>query len=613
MLTMIPPPERVSFFEHRRFLYLLSLVLAVPFIVGLLAVVHSGWHPTGDYAHTALAIRDIPAHSPLIGVAGRFGPFDNQHAHLGPAMAYALWPVTQLFGGSGTALLAATITLHLAALIAAVVVARRIGGIGLALAVAAAGAVLIRALGDQFLLTPWNPWMPVVAFLLFLVLVLGVCVGHLRYGPWAVAVGTFCAQTHISYMILVYGLLSMAVVWTAVRWWRLRNDWHPPMNLGRLAFASTSTLVSMWIPPIYDQLRRTHNFSWVVGRFGHPCDPRWWGTECASSVGLSSASKALATELSLSGAWITGSKHDPVITRPNLLALAITLIAVAAAAYLTYRNRDKVALALLGVSAAATMLGLLSAARILGDFYDYVIRWTWPIAAFSAVGVIYSVWSGVRTERYRTFAQALALAMVCAVSASASVSAVSVAPPYESDSRSVGGLVAQAATKLSPGTPYLLRWHDPAGLGGIGFGLLFELERSGLTVGTDSWTRYAVGQHRVMPEAAAGAILYIVVGDKSIAQFKQRTDEELLASFDPRSPADKIRSDQARAEIETGLRAAGRNDLLDRIDKQFGNAALIAAGPQLSPALNATISVYTDLRLPVALFQVPAGSPAFVP
>ncbi len=588
------------------------MALALPLVVGLVAVLNRSWHPTGDYAHTGLAIRDVTNHPPLIGVAGRFGPFDNQHAHPGPAMAYLLWPITAVLGGSGSALLVSTTVLHLAALVASVLVARRIGGAALAVIVGAMALLLVRALGAQFFLTPWNPWMPVAAFLLFLVLVVGVVAGNPRYLPWAGFVGTVAAQTHISYMVLVYGILVAVGLFAVEHWRRVRAaEQSPPWARGIVC--SLGVLAVMWALPLWDQLRQTRNFSWIVGRFSHPCDPRWWGTECAQPVGLSAAAKAMATELSLSGAWISGARHDPVTARPQVLLLLATIAAVLAAGLVAWRRRDRVSLSLLTVAFGAVLLGLFSTARILGDFYDYVIRWTWPMAALCAAAVLYTLTRSLDLRRYRRPLLLAAGVAVASLSLAATVSAWSVDPPYESDSRSVGALSAQVTDKLSQDTSYLLRWHDPAGLGGIGFGLMLELERHGFSVGTDSWTRFAVGQHRVVAPEQADAVLYIVVGEPSIEEFAARSDDELLASFDPRSAANKARSDAARAQIDKGLAELGRSDLLEQIDNQFGNAALIAAGSELPEALNKAISIYTDLRLPVALFQVPPDAPGFVP
>lgn len=595
--------------------HLVALVLlAVPLVLGVLAVLGDAWRPTGDYAHTAMAVRDVPENLPLIGVAGRFGPIDNQHAHPGPAMAYALWPVTTLFGGSGTALLVATTMLHLGLLAAAVLVARRVGGTAYALMVAAVGAILVSALGAQFFLTPWNPWIPVMAFLAFLVFVHAVSAGHLAVAPWAVLVGTLCAQTHVSYMVLVHGLLAATLAVVVISAWRhwAGITWRA---LARPVSYSVAVAVVMWLPPLWDQLRRTGNLGWLIGRFTHPCDRRWWGDECAEPVSLGSAARALASELNLGGAWISGAEHDPATTSPSVIGLAVVLAAAVAAVVVAVRRRDRLAGTLLGVAAVATVLGLISASRILGDFYDYVIRWTWPIAAFGAVAVMWSLWREV-ARRWpgrptRVVATGIGAAVVLVFVALATADALGVEPPSEADGRSVAALGEQAAPHLARPGAHLLRWYDPGGLGGVGFGLLLELERSGFDVGSDPWTRFAVGQHRVLAEESASDVLWVVTGDPAIERFRRRSDAVELAWFDPRDDAERERSELARRRIEQGLRELGRTDLLAALDGQFGVEVLIAAAAELPDELNEEVLVYKDLRLPVALFSVPPGAPLF--
>ena len=68
------------------------------------------------------------------------------------------------------------------------------------------------ALAPRFFLEPWNVWVPVFAFALFLVLVWGLVCEHLALLPLAVAVGSHCVQTHISYTVLVAGLLGSVLV-----------------------------------------------------------------------------------------------------------------------------------------------------------------------------------------------------------------------------------------------------------------------------------------------------------------------------------------------------------------------------------------------------------------
>ena len=73
--------------------HLAFAVLAAPLLVALAAVVRHRWYPTGDFAYIELMMRAIPAHAPLVGVAGRFGSIFAQGSHAGPAMLYELFPV----------------------------------------------------------------------------------------------------------------------------------------------------------------------------------------------------------------------------------------------------------------------------------------------------------------------------------------------------------------------------------------------------------------------------------------------------------------------------------------------------------------------------------------
>jgi hypothetical protein len=86
-------------------------------------------------------------------------------------MAYLLYPFYKLFGSSAFGLAAAVDVLHLAGIAGAVVVARRVGGTSIAAFVALTLTATSMAVAPRFFLEPWNVWVPVFAFALFLVLV----------------------------------------------------------------------------------------------------------------------------------------------------------------------------------------------------------------------------------------------------------------------------------------------------------------------------------------------------------------------------------------------------------------------------------------------------------
>ena len=200
----------------RRYPLLLAVPAAIIVVVTLAAVAGSTWYLTGDFAHTEFLVQAIPRHPPLIGVAARV---QQQGSTPGPSMAYLLYPFYKLLGSNAFALVAAVNVLHLAAIGGCIVLAKRIGGLSIAAFMAMTLTATTMAVAPRFFLEPWNVWLPVFAFALFLVLVWGLVCEHVALLPIAVAVGSHCVQTHISYTVLVTGLLGSALAWLAWRRW----------------------------------------------------------------------------------------------------------------------------------------------------------------------------------------------------------------------------------------------------------------------------------------------------------------------------------------------------------------------------------------------------------
>jgi hypothetical protein len=168
----------------------------------------------------------------------------------------------------------------------------------------------------------------------------------------------------------------------------------------------------------------------------------------------------------------------------------------------------------------------------------------------------------------------------------------------------VGGVDAA----LVDGDRYLLRWWDPAGLGGPGFGLQLELERRGHEVGVDGQFAAASLPHRVLPEDRADGVLYLVVGGR-LDEVRATPGLRELAWFDPRTPAERIRSDELRAFLERRLAEIGRPDLVEALDAQYGQARLIFADPPLPADIFAAAEEFVDLRQPGAVFLAAPGTP----
>ena len=118
----------------RRYPALLCVTLAVPLVALLVAMHRERWFPSGDLAQAELHVRGFFRNPPLVGAAGRIGTIEQQGSHPGPAMWVALLPTYLLFARSAYGLMVAMVVLQTVSVVAAVGLARRIGGVALAIA-----------------------------------------------------------------------------------------------------------------------------------------------------------------------------------------------------------------------------------------------------------------------------------------------------------------------------------------------------------------------------------------------------------------------------------------------------------------------------------------------
>ena len=236
----------------------LWILIAVPFVVAVIELARPRWFPVLDLAQTELRIRDVASsRPPLIGLPGRIGILVVQGSHPGPLSFWALWPFYKIFGGTAWAMEAATTSLNLIAIGAVLWIARRRGGTALLLGMAAVVAVLMRFYGPELLTQPWNPYLPVAWWLLFIVAVWSILCDDFAMLPVAVFAGNFCIQTHISYVGLVLGLGALAAASVVRSGYRQRDDPETKRRVIRWSLVAFGLLVVLWIPAVIQQL--THS------------------------------------------------------------------------------------------------------------------------------------------------------------------------------------------------------------------------------------------------------------------------------------------------------------------------------------------------------------------
>jgi hypothetical protein len=577
----------------------LAALAVLPAVAALVRLRDERWFPTGDMAQAELHMRGIWSHPPLVGAAGRItSDAGVQGSHPGPSLWFAMYPVYALFGRTSFGLMAAVTSVHLAGFIGALVLARRRGGTPLLLAVGLLLIVLVRSNGPMVFIEPWNPWLAIFPFLVFLLAMAEVAEGRVKLLPLAVITGSHCIQCHTGYLVIVLGLLGAGTAWALVLAWRagglvsIRRE-------SRWLAASVAAGFLMWLLPLIDQVTRTPgNLTILAENFGTPNEPYL-------AKGL--VARVTLSQLSLFGPWLTGPS---LITR-NLPAVALTAVLWGAAGRVAWRSRDTRALTMHGGLALAVLIGLFSVERIFGGYLEYTIRWFWVVTGLIVVVSAWTLWRSARPRRLVDRGREVGVALVAGSILVTAVATVQFTSRVEltgrPDSELVGAVVDEVEAGLEPDGSYLVRWFDPVGLGAVPFGLVLELARRGFSTGVDPQFAAAALPQRVLPEAEADGVLYVVLGAK-IEDVASSPGVTRIGAADLRTPSEIARSEDLTAFLRARFAELGRPELVDRLDAQYGRAGLLFVQPPLPLDAADAVSELVALRLPVAVFLAPPGT-----
>lgn len=591
----------------------LAALVVVPMVIALAVLRESRWYPSLELAQTEMHVRDVgTGHTPLTGLIGRLGEEGERGSHPGPLGFYVLAPGYRLLGTSAWALQAATAAVHVAAAGVAVWIAHRRGGLRLAVVMGVALLVLLRFLGAAVLTEPWNPYLPLLWWVVFLLAVWSVVERDLPLLPVAVISGSLCAQSHISYLGLVGGLGVGALVAVVVGSARRGAD-AAPRPTGRWLGVAAAVGVLLWVPPLLEELRDGRgNLSLLAGYFAGP------GPE---PLGFTRGLQLVTANLD---PWrlVAGEVSPKVLADApgwsvnGVAFLTVWAISAAVAGWLGRRSVLRLDAVVLG----ALVLGVVSTSRIFGLPWSWLLLWAWGLAAVmvaaitvTAAHMVDQVLGPPARRSMRWVATGLAAVLAVGSSAGLAVDAASVSPNDVATSEALATLVPETVDALERlpsgrGGRYLITWTDPFGVVGDleAFGLANELVRAGLTVGFEPANRLRAAPHLTLDPAEATAVLRVVTGP-AIAVWDERDDVRRLALHDPRTAEERALQERLRAEIDEELRSLGLAELIPQIDSSFVGAVFAFEGnPAVPRALIAKMIRATDLGTPSAIVLEPA-------
>jgi hypothetical protein len=599
-------------------LVLLTVVVVVPLVIGVVAMRRPRWIPVLDLAMTELRVRDVgTGDTPLIGLPGRLGSPEQQGSHPGPLSFYALAPVYRLLGSTAWALQVGTVVIHTAATLAALWIARRRGGMYLALVMAVVIVVVMRGFGITALAQPWNPYLPLVTWLVVLLAVWSVLCGDVVMLPIAVAGASLCAQTHIPYLGLALGLGVITTV-SLVR--QARHDASTANRIKRWALLSLGIGILVWTPALIDEATRDPGNLSILS--DHLLSP----DEEEEPAGFAEGGRELLLHLNVgelfttregtSGALVEAFSLPPKTLVPGIIVLAVWL----GAAALAMRMRHAPLRSLHIVIAASLALGWLSMSRILGKTWYYLMLWSWWTTALIVVSIGWTAvelarrsWPRERQVRAAYVGQVALLVLLVGMVAVLTTDAPGAKPPDARLSAQLERALPGTARALDEGVGaadgrdgrYVVTWSDSVAIGAQGYGLVSELERLGFDARVPESAEVPVTSHRVIEPSDATAQVELATGP-NIATWRARDDAIEVAYVDGRTDDERARFDRIRSNVIAELGQLGLHDVAQLVDSQVFSAAI---DPRVPVHLQRELEQLLNLGLPVAVFIVPPPPP----
>jgi hypothetical protein len=502
------------------------------------------------------------------------------------------------------------VAVHLVAMATALWIAFRRGGVRLMIAIAVLLAILTRAYGADTLTQAWNPYLPLVSFVVFLLALWSVVDDDLPMLPIAVLAGSLCAQTHVPYLGLTVGLGGLTVVFAAWKAYRRRANRAALRRFVVWGAIAAVAAAILWTPPVIDQIIHTPgNLSVLSDYFRNPPE---------SPVGLRRAVDVLFVHLNpwqLVERLVTADRTqvESGSTLPGVLFLAVWVASALAAWRIQHRALMRLDLVL----GAALVLALVSMSRIFGLVWYYLVLWAWGICALMVLAVVWTavVLVGRRLDRptaarAATVGTAGLVAVLLLFSALFTYDATSADVPAARLSHTLGILVRPTAAALDrPGVPgggrdglYLVTVRDPVDIGAMGYGLMNELDRRGFHFGVLEGFGPGAARHRVIDPSAASGVVHLAIGGDDIDVWRAKPGVQEVARHDPRTPRERTEYQRLRSQVIDELRASGRAGLLPTVDENLFGLSLNTRVPD---AVRRKLIRMTNLGLPTAVFIGP--------
>jgi hypothetical protein len=524
----------------------LAVLVAVPFIAAAVAAFTVPWAPSGDEAIFLGRVLDARSDMPLVGVYSRYGWY-----HPGPLLTWWFALPLWVTGGEPVVGLVTAVALKVGSAVAIVVIAgRQAGAAAAALSVAVVGIVVTAQPHGPYAI--WNPTIVLLTIVAFLL----ACWGAANGDPWAIPIalvaGSLATQAHVGYAPIVAAAPIGAVAAGVARSrWAMpptSRAWSGPL---RWPLITTGVLgVVVWSPVVWDQLFGSGNLGAIFEHFR---------TSDEARLGISEAFRVGARAYLPWGPWAGGA--EPVTLLGQALGvsawwLLVPAGALGAAGWSAWRRRDGVAGTLVVVAATTAAAGIVALGSTTGIAHPYLFTWSRGIGATVWLTVAVAIERALVAARpaRELLVRRATIVLAVGIVAVTTVAAPASDRPRPPASEAVRALMPAAEQAAPEGSTVALTIDDV--LGGVGDGLVYELERAGRVVTVPPDQAPFSYQDRAADPTEAAAWLLVAAGD-GVVRIDGDPGWRRLALHDPLTAEERTEHDALRAGLGERLADAG--------------------------------------------------------
>jgi hypothetical protein len=484
--------------KGRLFALAAGVAAAIPVIASIVHTIDVRWTPMGDDALIGvLSLDTLTRHPPLVGQmsAGASGALAEQAYNLGPLLFWVFAIPARII--SPTFLAVAAGILIALCVVGSVLLARRRGGLGLALATAVVLAIACRSLPAEALSDVWNPSVPVLPLTLVFFSAWSVACGEYRLLPLTLAVASFASQSHITFAMPAASAVLVAVVGLVLHRRRRARDPQAADDapaLRRWIIVSVVVGAVCWSAPLVDQaVHRPGNFV-LLYRATSADEP---------TLGASAGLRTVAHAMGVRPWWldrpqgplerIADLTTEASAARIATAALLLACLAAALALGVRRRRADVVAATAIALLWSAALVATAASVPTRSSHtVGYLLFWGSAAGAIAWLVAGWSLWTllggrvaaRVHAASPRLRAGAAVAGVAAAVVAGAAVAAggAHADEPFD-DQRAIHRAVAAALP--SDGAVRIDAASSPeASFTALAFqaGLVYDLRRDGRTV-----------------------------------------------------------------------------------------------------------------------------------